>query len=95
MEKQKESKNSKKNDIGASEEMEEEKKQKGDNLLDLNRVTGSLSNLCLILFKTKTYLKFFLTNHLKKNQTVSFKDCNYVFTISDDKIYGIKRTNEE
>ncbi|CAB4374383.1 hypothetical protein RhiirA5_345883 [Rhizophagus irregularis] len=26
--------------------------------------------------------------------TVSFKDCNYVFTVSDDKIYGIKRANE-
>ncbi|GBC08073.1 hypothetical protein RclHR1_00790023 [Rhizophagus clarus] len=27
--------------------------------------------------------------------TVSFNECNYVFTVSDDKIYGIKRANEE
>ncbi|CAI2200994.1 15227_t:CDS:2, partial [Funneliformis geosporum] len=25
--------------------------------------------------------------------TVSFQDCNYGFTVSDDKIYGIKRIN--
>lgn len=96
MVKQKEEKNSKKNVNGASEEMEEEKKQKEeDNSLDtFNRVTGSLSGLSLISLLNITYLKIFLTNNLKKNQIVSFKDCNYVFTVSDDKIYGIKRANE-
>ena len=46
MEKSKEPNNSKKNDFGSGEEMEEEKKRKEDNSLDiLNRVTGGLSKL--------------------------------------------------
>ena len=45
MAKQKEPKDSNKNDIGVSGEVEEEKKQKGDNSFDIfNRVTGNLLN---------------------------------------------------